>query len=79
VFGVVKLLRFSSTVGIMSDWKVNLVGEVKFSEVFKSAEKNKIKIKKKREFLRKIDFDFWCDSETNERLYMKFSLVFYTR
>ena len=44
---------------ILLDWKVNLIvaSGRSFPIVFKSAGENKIKIKKKREFLRKIDFD----------------------
>jgi len=64
------------------DGKVNIVGtlggqNLKFLVIFKSAEKNQKKIKEYHEFLRKIDFGFWCNSKTNDRLYMKFSLVVY--
>ena len=47
--------------GILFDWKVNIVGalgrsKLKFPVTFKSTKKNKIKMKGKREFIRKIDF-----------------------
>jgi len=65
------ILNFS----ILFDGKVNIVGKLrrlkfKFSVVFKSAMKNKRKIKEKQEFyaksiFNKIDFCFWCNFKTN--------------
>jgi len=57
---------------ILFNGKVNLVGvlggkNLKFLIVFKSAEKNKIKVKEKRKFLRKIEyFGFLCNYNTND-------------
>ena len=68
---------------ILFDWKVNIVGALRRStfkipsHFQKRQKKNKRKIKKKRVFLLKIDFGFWCNFKTNYRRYMKFSLVVY--
>jgi len=49
---------------------------LKLPKVFKSTRKNNIKIKKKQ-VLNNIDFGIWCNSKTNDRRYMKFSLNIY--
>ncbi|KAF0759543.1 Uncharacterized protein FWK35_00007620 [Aphis craccivora] len=53
----VKIMLQFQIFGVVFDSKMNLVGAFfEFPIVFKSARKNKKKIKEKREFLRKICF-----------------------
>jgi len=64
------------------DEKVNLVGALRgqnleFSIVFKSTGKSQTKIKKKRQFLSKIDFGFWYNFKTNNCKYLKFAAYVY--
>jgi len=62
------MLILNMLTSILFNGKVNLVeafGRSKFIIVFKSARKNKIKIMEKWEFLRNIDYGFWCNSKIN--------------